>query len=147
MISDVAEYAKYVYKLNGLGFSSLDIAHANGHSRFVELLKQHEFKLTRRSHDLSLRVTELQDMTLQLLQHFVRDSDIKGLTSILKKGADVDTSDSSDQTIVNFASCHGAVAAVAVPIAFKANVNKCDKDGKSPLSCAKKMATCLVSLF
>lgn len=138
----------HVNKLNALGFSSLDVAHANGHSRCVELLKQHEFKLTRRSYDLSLRVSELQDMTLQLLQHFVRDSDITGLTSILKKGANVDTSNSFDQSIVNFASCRGAVAAVAVLLAFKANVNKCDKDGKSPLGCAKANGhlSCIVVL-
>jgi ankyrin repeat protein len=128
----------HVQKLNSLGFSSLDIAYANGHWDCVYLLKQHLFQHAQCSMDLDLRAAELSNIALQLLQHFVLKSDVKGLTEIIKKGVSVNASDPCGQSVLNFASLHGASAAVEVLIAFGANVNKCDRGGTSPLRNAQK---------
>lgn len=138
----------HVQKLNSLGFSSLDIAYANGHWDCVDLLKRHLFQHAQCSIDLHLRGAELSNIALQLLQHFVLKSDVKGLTEIIKKGASVNASGPSGQSVLNFASLHGASAAVVVLIAFGANVNKCDRGGTSPLRNAQKggHTTCIAVL-
>ncbi len=123
-----------VTKLSSLGFSCLDIARANGHSQCAELLEHHFTSVG----EMDMRLCDLQEIILQLLQYFVLRQDARGLANAIHKGANVQSCDPSGQSIINFASGHGAVAAVEALIEFKADVNTSDKDGKSPLGNAKR---------